>query len=175
MPALIYVIDEQAKSPIDPATKKPVDRCHDRVMHMLESLQQQNAKVIIPTPALAEVLVRAANGGPDFLRILSSSKHFRVAPFDERAAVEFAARQAERIAASARAPATTRTKAKFDDQIVAIAAVENATTIYSDDEDIAKLAGGRFGVIKIAAIPLPLEAAQGKLPFETDKKPPSGE
>jgi hypothetical protein len=172
---LIYVIDEQAKPPIDPATGNPVDRCNDRVMHLLESLQQQNAKIVIPTPALAEVLVRAAKGGPDFLRILSSSKHFRIAPFDERAAVEFAARQAERIAANARAPATTRTKAKFDDQIVAIAAVENATTIYSDDEDIAKLAEGRFGVIKIAAIPLPPEAAQGKLPFETDKKPPSAE
>jgi predicted nucleic acid-binding protein len=137
-------------------------------MHLLESLQQQNAKIVIPTPALAEVLVRAAKGGPEFLRILSSSKHFRIAPFDERAAVEFAARQAERIAASERAPAGTRTKAKFDDQIAAIAAVESATTIYSDDEDIAKLAEGRLGVIKIAEIPLPPETAQRKLPFETN-------
>jgi hypothetical protein len=80
-----------------------------------------------------------SKGGPELLRILSSSRHFRIAPFDERAAVEFAARQAERIAASERAPAATRTKAKFDDQIVAIA-VEGATTIYSDDEDISKLA-----------------------------------
>lgn len=163
---LIYVIDEQAKPPIDPATGKPVDRCHERVTHLLESLQQQNAKIVIPTPALAEVLVRAAKGGPEFLRILSSSKHFRIAPFDERSAVEFAARQAERIAASQRAPAATRPKAKFDDQIVAIAAVESATTIYSDDDDIAKLAEGRFAVIQIAAIPLPPEAAQGKLPFD---------
>jgi len=172
---LVYVIDDQAKPPIDLATEKPVDRCHERVLHLLESLQQQNAKIIIPTPALAEVLVRAAKGGPEFLRILSSSRHFRIAPFDERAAVEFAARQAERIAANIRAPATTRTKAKFDDQIVAIAAVENATTIYSDDKDIAKLAEGRFGVIKIAAIPLPPESAQGKLPFETGKEPSSRE
>jgi hypothetical protein len=56
---------------------------------------------------------------------------------------------------------------------VAIAAVEGATTIYSDDEDIAKLAEDRFGVIKIAAIPLPPESAQGKLPFEdADQQPP---
>ena len=81
-----------------------------------------------------------SKGGQELLRILPSSRHFRIAPFDERAAVEFAARQAERIAASERAPAATRTKAKFDDQIVAIAAVEGATTIYSDDEDISKLA-----------------------------------
>lgn len=165
---LVYVIDEQAKPPVDPATGKPVDRCRERVTRLLETLQRQNAKIVIPTPALAEVLVRAAKGGPEFLRILSSSKHFRIAPFDERAAVEFAARQAERMAASARAPAATRTKAKFDDQIVAIAAVEGATTIYSDDEDIAKLAEGRFEVVKIGAIPLSPESAQGKLPFETD-------
>jgi hypothetical protein len=82
--------------------------------------------------------------------------------------IEFAARQAERIAASGRAPAATRAKAKFDDQIVAIAAVESATTIYSDDEDIAKLAEGRFAVIKIAAIGLSPESAQGRLPFEND-------
>jgi predicted nucleic acid-binding protein len=164
---LIYVIDDRANPPVDPATGKPVDRCHERVTHLLETLQQHNAKIVIPTPALAEVLVRAAKGGPEFLRILSSSKHFRIAPFDERAAVEFAARQAERIAESGHAPAATRTKAKFDDQIVAIAAVEGATTIYSDDEDIAKLAEGRFVVVKIAAIPLPPESPQGKLSFET--------
>lgn len=120
---LIYVIDEQAKPPTDPATGNPVDRCRERVTHLLESLQRQNAKIIIPTPALAEVLVHAATGGPEFLRILSLSRHFRIAPFDERAAVEFAARQADRIEVNARAPATTRAKAKFDDQIVAIAAV----------------------------------------------------
>lgn len=171
---LIYVIDEHAKPPIDPSTGEPVDRCHERVMHLLEFLQRQNAKIIIPTPVLAEVLVRAAKAGPDFLRILSASKHFRIAPFDQRAAVEFAARQAGRLAAGERAPAATRPKAKFDDQIVAIAAVEGATTIYSDDRDIAKLAGGRFGVVRIANIPLPPESAQGALQFGTDDQQSSG-
>jgi predicted nucleic acid-binding protein len=104
---LIYVIDEQAKPPIDSATGKPVDRCHERVRRLLESLQQ-NAKIVIPTPTLAEVLVRAVKGGPELLRILSSSKHFCLASFDERAAAEFAARQAERIAAGERAPAARR-------------------------------------------------------------------
>jgi predicted nucleic acid-binding protein len=170
---LIYVIDEQAKPPIDPATGKPVERCQERVRHLLESLQQQNAKIVVPTPALAEVLVRAARGGPELLRILSSSKHFRIVAFDERAAVEFATRQAERIAASERAPAATRAKAKFDDQIVAIAAVESATTIYSDDQDIARLVEGRFEVVKIAAIDIPAESAQGRLPFEDDDQIPS--
>jgi predicted nucleic acid-binding protein len=165
---LIYVIDDRAKPPVDPATGQPVDRCQELVKRLLESLQQQNAKIVIPTPALAEVLVRAVRGGPMFLQILGSSRHFRIAGFDERAAVEFAARQAERIAGGWRAPATIRAKAKFDDQIVAIAAVEGATAIYSDDADIAKLAEGRFEVTRIAAIPLPPDAAQSILPFDSD-------
>jgi hypothetical protein len=117
---IIYVIDDQANPPIDPATGKAVDRCRERVTHLLEFLQQQNAKIVIPTPTFAEVLVRAAKGGPEFLRIFASSRHFRLAAFDERAAVELAARQAERIVAGGRAPGKTRAKAKFDDQIVAI-------------------------------------------------------
>lgn len=66
--------------------------------------------------------------------------------------------------------ATTGAKAKFDDQIVAIAAVEGATAIYSDDEDIAKLAQGRFQVINIATIPLPPKTAQGNLPFGIEEQ-----
>lgn len=166
---LIYVIDDQANPPVDPVSGQPVDRCHGRVMHLLETLQQQNAKIIIPTPALAEVLVRAVKEGPRFLQFLGSSKYFRIVGFDERAAVEFAARQAERIGGGGRAPAPTRAKAKFDEQIVAIAAVEGAATIYSDDQDIASLADGRFEVTKIAAIPLPPEAAQGMLPLDPDQ------
>lgn len=167
---LIYIIDEQANAPVDPATRQPVEGCRARVMHLLEILQRQDAKIIIPTPALAEVLVRAAKGGPEFLQILGSNKHFRIVGFDQRAAVEFAARQAERIGGGRRALATTRAKAKFDEQIVAIAAVENAATIYSDDQDIAKLADGRFEVTKIAAIPLPPKAAQGILPLDSDQR-----
>jgi len=154
---------------MDPATGTTVERCHERVMHLLETLQQQNVKIIIPTPALAEVLVKAGSGGPELLRILSSSKHFRIVAFDERSAIEFAARQANRLVSNVRSPASSRAKAKFDDQIVAISAVENVATIYSDDDDIAKLVENRFKVIKIVDIPLPPELGQGKLPFEMTK------
>lgn len=160
---LVYVLDTLANAPIDPTTGKPVDRCHERVNHLLATLQQLNAKIIIPTPALAEVLVRASAGGPELLRILHLSKHFRISSFDEMAAIEFAARQADRLKSSDRHAAPGRTKAKFDDQIVAIATVESVTTIYSDDGDITKLAAGRFEVRKIKDIPLPPEPPQGEL------------
>lgn len=157
---LIYVFDPQANAPNNPITGKPVDRCHERVNHLLATLQQQDAKIIIPAPALAEVLVRISTGVPDLLRILHTNKYFRIAAFDERAAIEFAVSQADRLKSGNRHGSSSRTKVKFDDQIVAIAAVENVTIIYSDDGDISNLAKGRFEVVGIGDIPLP---PQGEL------------
>jgi hypothetical protein len=163
---LVYVVDDEASPPTDPATGQPVEYCQARVVHLLNRLQQQQAKIIIPTPALAEVLVKADRAAaPEYLRILGSSRHFRLAPFDEKAAVEFADRQAERQSGGGRAPGETRAKAKFDDQILAIAAVEGATTIYSDDGGLVRLAESRFDVVSIADLPPPPEPKQGSLPF----------
>lgn len=174
---LIYLFDENAPAPKSSSTGLPVDRCQERVENLISTLQREKAKIIIPTPSLGEALVRAQEGAPERLRILKSSKHFRIAAFDERAAVEFAATQASRHAAGVKAVATTRAKAKFDDQIVAIARVEGANVIYSDDEDIKKIAGSRIKVIGIEDLPLPPDDAQGSFLLErapdTDTEPES--
>lgn len=151
---LVYFFDEKSNPPLSKSTGQPVARCKERLDHLIATLAQDKAKIIVPTPALAEVLVYAQQGAPERLNIIKTSKHFRVVPFDERAAVEFAATQANGRGSAARA------KAKFDDQIIAIAAVEQAEVIYSDDADIAKRAGSRFRVIGIEALPLPPEDAQ---------------
>jgi predicted nucleic acid-binding protein len=163
---LIFVLDDSAKAPVDPKTGHRVTRCKERVQYLIETLQRDGAKIIVPTPSIAEVLVRAQQAAPEWLRILNSSKHFRIAPFDERAAVEFAASQANRVGQGIKAVVGGRQKAKFDDQIVAIAAVESATVIYSDDEDIKRLAGTRFEVRGIAELPLPVDDPQGFLPLD---------
>lgn len=75
---LIYLFDDQAAAPVDPVSGRLVDRCRDRVEHLIETLAKAKAKIIIPTPSLAEVLVRAQDGAPERLRILKSSKHFRI-------------------------------------------------------------------------------------------------
>jgi predicted nucleic acid-binding protein len=160
---LVFVLDDQAKPPLDKQTGEPVTRCAERVKLLIETLQRDGAKIIIPTPSIAEVLVKAQAAAPEWLRVLNSSKHFRVSPFDERAAVEFAARQANRPRNGGDGP--PRQKAKFDDQIVAIAAVEGAEILYSDDKDIRRLVGNRCKVVGIAELPLPTEGAQGLLPL----------
>lgn len=64
-------------------------------------------------------------------------------------------------------PEASRTKVKFDRQIVAIAAVERATAVYSDDGDViayAKEAG--IDGYRLADLQLPPEDPQSELQFE---------
>ena len=117
---LIFLIEKHANAPLDPATGEPVDRCMDRIENLIATLQREKAKIIVPTPGLGEILVRAGNAAPDWLRILSRSAQFRIAPFDERAAVEFAAAQSSRLANKVKSAAASRAKSKFDDQIDAL-------------------------------------------------------
>lgn len=162
---LVYLFDEKAKPPLSKVTGQPVDRCKERLDYLIATLAKDKAKIVVPTPALAEVLVYAQQGAPERLNIIKTSKHFRVVPFDERAAVEFATAQVNGRGS------TPRAKAKFDDQIIAIAAVEQATAIYSDDDDIAKRSGSRFQVVGIEALPLPPEDAQQELFKDTTTAP----
>lgn len=157
---LVYVLDERAKAPSDPATGLPLVRCKERVEHLIETLRRQDARIVVPSPVLAELLVRAGEAGPEWIRILGSRPNFRIADFDVRAAVEFAAMRNKKTQSGIGDKAATRAKAKFDDQIVAIACVEGASVIYSDDKDIARLAGGGFEVSGISDLPLPPEEPQ---------------
>lgn len=168
---LVYLFDEQANAPIDAATGAPVSECKERLDFLIVSLQREKAKIVIPTPALGELLVKAQQAAPEWLAILHKSRHFRIAGFDERAAVEFAATQAERIASGQKNEGASRAKAKFDDQIVAIAAIEGAAVIYSDDPHIKKLAGSRFEVIGVADLPLPPQDAQFSLQLDQQEEP----
>jgi hypothetical protein len=54
---LVYVVTPNACAPVDAATDQPVTHCKERVEHLIGHLQRDKAKIIVPTPALAEVLV----------------------------------------------------------------------------------------------------------------------
>lgn len=156
---LIFLFEKDANAPLDPETGAPVDRCYDRVNHLVATLDRDRATVIVPAPALGEILVKAGDAGPTWLQNLEKAARIRVASFDTMAAVEFAALQRERIERGAKASGG-RAKAKFDDQIIAIARVCGAQAIYSDDQGLAAAAAPRLTVIGLAAMPLPPENPQ---------------
>ena len=171
--ALLHFLEPDAKGPLDPETGNPVPDVQARINFLIRNIEAQRETIIIPAPALSEVLVHAGEAGPEYLAILGSTRCFRIEPFDQRAAVELAAMTHDAIAAGdLRAGMDiTRAKLKFDRQIIAIARTQRQTTIYSDDNDLAELAAALgIEVIPVHALPLPPEEPQGDLPFEPEQE-----
>jgi predicted nucleic acid-binding protein len=135
--------------------------------HLIAELQRKKTKIVIPTPALAELLARAGKARDDYHQRLATSAAFKIGTFDNRAAMECALMLDGALTrGDKRANTETWAKAKFDWQIAAIAKVANANTIYSDDPHLARI-GARHGltVIKTDDLPLPDSARQHKLDF----------
>ena len=167
---LLLFLEPDASAPLDPATNEPVTNAKARIEHLIETLEKGSETIVIPTPALSEVLVHANDAGPPYLDILNTTRWFRIEPFDQRAAVELASmtREALREGNLRAGTQATRSKLKFDRQIIAIALTQNQTTIYSDDKDIATLAEPLgLEVIPVHALPVPPEDAQGTLQLES--------
>src|SRR5690348_592816 len=81
---LLFLLDED--------TPSSVTRAKERVEYLIDQLSQAGEKIVIPTPALSECLVHAGPAAPEYLIIINKQSCFRVASFDERAAVEAAIR-----------------------------------------------------------------------------------
>lgn len=164
---LLLAIDPGAKPPLDPETNQPLEHAKRRVEYLIRTLSKDKAKVLIPAPVLAEVLVHAGSAANDYVQSLQKSP-FRVAPFDTRAAIEWAAGM-EISRSTSKRKAAPWAKVKFDHQIVAVAKVEDVETIYSDDGDIytmAKRAG--LNVVRSSELPLDPDDKQLHLRLEED-------
>ena len=158
---LSLMLHPRAKSPTDPSSGKPVERIEDRIAKLLEDLDSESERIILPTPVLSEFLILAEKDGPAYLDRLSGMKNILVKGFDQLAAIELAAREIEdRLKHSKRmGSASPWAKLRFDRQIVAIAKTNDARRIYSDDEDVMKFAT-RIGIQVITTWELPLPPAK---------------
>lgn len=135
----------------------------------LDGLLEQHAKskIIIPTLSLTELLVRADKARDELMAKLSAHRSFRIEAFDQRAATECALLLADHWSTDAR-KGITRTKFKFDWQIVAIALSRNVRQIYSDDADLKRIAEPLpLTVTAIDDLPIPASARQTKLEFKS--------
>lgn len=169
---LLLLLDPRARAPSNPETGGPVAQAKERIDHLIRNLSADREKIVIPTPVLSEVLVHAGPATDRYLDVLNRTAAFRIAPFDQKAAVEAAIamrdaldRGGHRIDAAN--PDATKTKIKFDRQIVAVAKSEGAHTVYSDDEDVYKY-GARSGlkVIRTWELDLPPQDPQMKLDLD---------
>lgn len=138
---LALAFDAQFKAPVDPETGEVMEDCKARISQLVELLSEQKVRILVPTPVLAEYLVRAGLDREKRLTEFTASRAFSVAPFDTRAAVECALLSEQELKApSLQSEEETRAKVKFDRQIIAIAKARNTARIYTGDRGLANCA-----------------------------------
>lgn len=143
-----------------------------RLDGLIKDLAGAKTYVGIPTPALAEFLVDAKQATSDIYAVLRRRNSIRILAFDERAAVEAALIARAAQGSKPKRGARTKQEVKIDRQIVAVAKVNGATAIYSDDEGLRREAQS-LGIQAhaVADIPLPAEALQRPLDFSAPTSP----
>jgi hypothetical protein len=142
---LTLVLNLAALPRPDPRTGNPVPHCRWRIEALIDNLSAQRARIIIPTPVLAETL--CATG--DLERLLTRLNEYQdieVCPFDKKSTIEFALMIRTAIAKGDKRDGVTSDwqRVKFDRQIVAIAKSNGASILYTDDDPqtrFAELAG----------------------------------
>jgi hypothetical protein len=166
---LLLLLDPALPPPRDPRTGGLTVDSNKRITHLVNEIHRRRQKIIIPTPALCEVLVRVGSATNDYLGKLSRTAAFRIEPFDLRCAVEVAAMTASALAVGDKKSGSLApwAKIKYDRQIVATARVAQATSIYTDDAEIQAFAA-LIGIptCGVADLPLPPEDAQLPLPWD---------
>ena len=106
-----------------------------------------------------------------YLATIKKSAHFRIEDFDERAAIEVALMTKDAIDKGDKKDGSKETwaKVKFDRQIVAIAKVNRVTVIYTDDNNLRKLAASQgVRAIGVGELPIPDAASQADWVKELD-------
>lgn len=159
---LAVLLDPQATVPRHPDTNAPLTNASDRISGLVDRLTAANHEILIPTPALSEVLVKV-DAPQALLNRVKSEQIFRIEPFGIRAALEAAEMTRNAIESGGKRGKAKGpwSKVKVDRQIVAIAKVHGAKTIYSDDGDVRSLGeDSGIAVKRIADLPLPAASSQ---------------
>ncbi len=167
---LIFMFPDKVKPPIDKNTRLPVTLITPRIDTLIKQLKKDKTKIVIPSPAFSEMLVKAGDDTQALIDIINKDSVFRVEPFCTLAAVEVAimARSDPKGDRNSGADkqVLTYAKLKYDRQIVAIAKVHRAKAIYSDDEHIYDLCRNNgIRVIRTEDLPIPKDEAQEKIDF----------
>lgn len=141
--ALAMLLNPETPPPLDPTTGKTTTEAKARIEQLCRQMEENGDVLIIPTPVLAEVLVRAGQEGAQMLEILQRQAFVRVKPFDQAAAIEYAIMTQEALAKGHKGGGHAQPwqRVKFDRQIISIARVCGADQIYSDDGDLINFAG----------------------------------
>lgn len=144
-----------------------------RFEYFLETAGKQQQKIIIPTPVIAEYLVRADEAGLNWLDQLEKKACILVVAFDRMAAFECAQIDRAALGAGDKKDGSSEAwqKIKVDRQIAAIGKAASCSLVITEDSNLRSTCL-RLGmkVRGIAELDLPMSAKQPPLPFEDTPK-----
>ena len=155
---LLLALDSKVRAPKNSRTNAPVIQVQERVVYLLKTLEKAKARIILPSPALAEMLVRVdPQATESYFDFLNRNARIEIAAFDMRCAIEFSeiTRSVSTVSDKKGGVEATWAKVKFDRQIMAIACVNNVERVYSDDQHLHAL-GKKLGVEVVRTLDLPL-------------------
>lgn len=155
-PFLSLLFHQKNQFPEDPVTGKEVTNPKERIEYLIETLEQDDAKIIVPPQALAELLACAGPSGAVYLSELQGNTVFKLEPYDTLIAVENGALEESGARRVGDAP---RQKTKVDRQIVAMAKFHKVEIVYSNDKDVKALCDDLgIRVVRVWELPLrPIE------------------
>ena len=174
---LSLLLNPSSKPREDPRTKKLVTFPRKRADYLLASIQKEKGKIIVPTPAVAEILTIIGPEAQAYFDIVAQNRLFEVAAFDSIAAIELALLNRDVFASADRKNnQEAYQKIKIDRQILAVLKSRGATEIYTDDGGLsnrARMCG--ITPVGIADLPLPPDEQQMKLEFERHEEIPQAQ
>lgn len=174
---LSILLNPDGKTPNDPETKKPVEHAKERAEHLVEGLQKSRRKIVLPAPAVSELLTAIGPDAQQYINLVSRSRVFEIGDFDARGASELALLNRGAFKAKdTKNKAEPYQKRKVDRQIVAICKVYGATELYTDDDGLSTLAK-LCGITPIATrdLAVPDSTRQGGLALEPHEEIPIGD
>ena len=139
---LYILFDGKARIPRDKSGVPVIDRAQERIDYLVQTMSQRKDKIIVPTPALAEFMLLAADRWSDYLTIIRRKAVFEIAGFDDPEAVEPVEhwrKHGDSKRLKQNSPETWA-KLKYDRQIIAIASTHRVECIYSTDSDLQRFA-----------------------------------
>jgi len=171
---LSILLNPDGDVPLDGTTGNAVTDAKSRAESVVQQIQKQRRKIILPTPACAELLTAIGPDAQQYINVVSRSRVFEVGNFDARGAAELALLNRDTFRLNDdQNKAEPYQKRKVDRQIVAICKVYGATEIYTDDKGLAnraRLCG--ITPIGIGEIPIPEAAKQAELNLEPHENMP---
>jgi hypothetical protein len=171
---LSLLLNPKCKIPVDPKTSSPVALAKKRAEYLVSSIQKEKGRIIVPTPASAELLTIIGPDAQAYFEIIAKNRLFEVASFDPKAALELAFLNRDVFAATdPKNGQEPYQKIKVDRQILAILKSRGATEIFTDDVGLTKRAR-LCGVTPVgtAELPLPPDEKQMKLEFDPHEEIP---